>query len=90
DFVDTTGRVGGEKYFGERTAVSLIGFRAQLESDSTSPSYNLFGGAEAKVRRALSRNFQASLAYRFWENAGSFSGDNMNQNRLMLTLTYRR
>lgn len=89
DFVDTTGRLGVEKYFGLKTAVSLTGFLSQLESDSTQPSYDLFGGAEVKLRRALSRNFQASFAYRYWENAGSFGADDMVQNRLMLTLTYR-
>lgn len=89
DFVDTTGRLGVEKYFGARTALALTGFLSQLESDSTQPSYNLFGGAEVKLRRALSRQLQASLAYRFWENTGSFDADNMNQNRVMLTLTYR-
>ena len=89
DFVDTTGRLGVEKYFGERTAVSLVGFVSQLESDSTSPSYNLFGGGEVKIRRALSRRFQGSLGYRFWENGGSYGVDNMSQSRLMLTLTYR-
>ena len=89
DFVDTTGRLGVEKYFGKRTAVSLVGFLSQLESDSTQPSGNLFGGAEVKVRRALSRRFQASLAYRYWENAGSFGLDDMSQSRVMMTLTYR-
>ena len=89
DFVDTTGRLGVEKYFGKRTALSVIGFVSQLESDSTQPSGNLFGGAEVKLRRALSRRFQASLAYRYWENAGSFGLDDMSQSRAMVTLTYR-
>lgn len=89
DFVDTTGRVGVEKYFGQRTAVALTAFLSELDSDSTAPSHNLFGGGELEVRRALSRRFQASLAYRYWDNAGSFSLDDMTQNRLMLTLTYR-
>jgi hypothetical protein len=89
DFVDTTGRLGIEKFFGPRTAVSLIGFLSQLESDSTRPSGNLFGGTEVKLRRALARRFQASLAYRYWENAGSFGLDDLSQSRLMLTLTYR-
>jgi hypothetical protein len=89
DFVDTTGRIGVEKYFDPRTALALTGFLSQLDSDSTAPSYNLFGGAEIELRRALTRRFQASLTYRYWENGGSFNLDNMNQNRLMLTLTYR-
>ncbi len=90
DFVDTTGRLGVEKYFGARTALSLFGFVSQLENDSTSPSGNLFAGGEVKLRRALARRFQASLAYRYWENAGSFGADDLSQNRLMLTLTYRQ
>jgi hypothetical protein len=89
EFVDTTGRLGVEKYFGKRTAVSLIGFLSQLDSDSTSPSGNRFGGAELKVRRQLSRRVEASLAYRHWENAGSFELDDMRQDRAMLSLTYR-
>lgn len=89
DFVDTTGRVGVEKYFDRRTAASLVVFLSQLESDSASPSGNLFGGGELKLRRQLTRRFQASVSYRYWENAGSFSLDDLTQNRLMLSLTYR-
>jgi len=89
DFVDTTGRLGVEKYFGKRTAVGLVGFLSQLDSDSTDPSGNRFGGAELKLRRQLSRRVEASLAYRHWENAGSFELDDMRQDRAMLSLTYR-
>jgi hypothetical protein len=89
DFVDTTGRLQVEKYFGPRTVASATGFVSYLTSDSTQPSSNLFGGAEVSVRRQLSRRFQVGFAYRYWQNAGAFSGDDLRQNRGMLTLTYR-
>jgi hypothetical protein len=75
DFQDTTGRIGVEKYLGTRTALGVIGFLSQLHSDATRPRGNLFGGFEVKVRRQLVRRVTASLAYRYWENAGSFRLD---------------
>ncbi len=89
DFVDTTGRLQIEKYFGRRTAVSATGFLSYLTSDSTAPSSNLFGGAELEVRRQFSRRLQLGLAVRHWRNAGAFGGDDLRQNRGMITLTYR-
>jgi hypothetical protein len=89
DFVDTTGRLQVEKYFGRRTAASVTGFLSYLTSDSSQPGSNLFGGAEIAVRRQLSRRFQLGFAYRYWQNAGAFSGDDLRQNRGMLTLSYR-
>lgn len=89
DFVDTTGRIGVEKYFDRRTAASLVAFLSQLDSDSVSPSGNLFGGGELKLRRQLTRRFQASVSYRHWKNAGSFALDDLTQNRVMVSFTYR-
>jgi hypothetical protein len=90
DFVDTTGRISVEKYFGLRTSATVTGFLSQLDSDSLHPSGNLFGGAEVVVRRQLSRSFQVSLAYRYWENAGGFELDDFSQNQASLTFSYRR
>lgn len=89
DFEDSTGRIGIERFFGKRTAAGVVLFLSYLEGDSASPRSNLFGGAELKVRRQLTRRVEASLAYRYWENAGAFDGDDMRQNRVMLALTYR-
>ena len=75
--------------FGRRTAASVTGFLSYLTSDSSQPGSNLFGGAEIAVRRQLSRRFQLGFAYRYWQNAGAFSGDDLRQNRGMLTLSYR-
>lgn len=89
DFMDTTGRLSVEKYFGLRTSATVTGFVSQLDSDTLSPSGNLFGGAEIVVRRQLSRRFQLSLAYRYWENAGSFGLDDFQQNQASVSLSYR-
>ena len=35
------------------------------------------------------RRVTASLAYRYWENAGSFRLDDFDQSRIVLALTYR-
>jgi hypothetical protein len=90
DFMDTTGRVSIEKYFGLQTSATVTGFVSQLENDSLNPSGNLFGGAEVVLRRQLSRSFQVSFAYRYWENAGSFGLDDFQQNQASLAITYRR
>lgn len=89
DFMDTTGRVGIEKYLGTRTAVGVTGFLSRLENHATSPKDNLFGGVEVKVRRQLARKLTASLSYRYWRNTGAYTSDDMRQNRAMLSLTYR-
>lgn len=90
DFVDTTGRLRIEKFFSPQTAAAVTGFASYLISDSVAPTSNVFGGAEVSLRRQLSRELGVMLAYRYWQNAGAFSGDDLRQNRAMLTLTYRR
>jgi hypothetical protein len=90
DFMDTTGRLTIEKFFGLRTSASVTAFVSQLESDSTHPKSDLFGGAEVVLRRQLSRSFQVALSYRYWENAGGFALDDFRQNRVQFTLSYRR
>lgn len=89
EFVDTTGRIGVEKYFGRRTAAEITGFLSYLDSESTSPGTNVFGGVELRVRRQLSRRLQLGVAYRYWHNAGAYALDDFAQNRVMLTLGYR-
>ena len=90
DFVDTTGRVTLEKYFGLSTAASVTAFMSNLDSQSSHPSHDLFGGAELVLRHQLSRNFQVAVSYRYWDNGGSFDADNFRQNQASLTFSYRQ
>jgi len=90
DFVDTTGRISLERYFGPRTATSLTVFTSYLQDESQVRSSNLFGGLELALRRQIARNLQIGLSYRYWDNGGSFSVDDFQQNRVMMTLGYRR
>jgi hypothetical protein len=89
DFMDTTGRVSIEKYFGLQTSATVTGFVSQFDNDSVNPSDNLYGGAEVVLRRQISRNFQVSLAYRYWDNAGDFDLDDFQQNQASIAITYR-
>jgi hypothetical protein len=89
DFIDTTGRLTLEKYFGLQTSVTVTGFVSQLDAQSSHPSHNLFGGAEVVLRRQLSRRFQVSVAYRYWENDGGFAIDDFRQNQASLSFSYR-
>ncbi|MDH3520451.1 MAG: hypothetical protein OEM49_08345 [Myxococcales bacterium] len=96
DFIDTTGRLTLERYFGTRTAATLTLFASYLQdesqalqSDPLARRNNFFGGVELALRRQLARQLQIGLAYRYWENAGSFGADDFQQNRGMLTLIYR-
>lgn len=89
NFVETTGRTGVERYFGESTSVSAAVFISRLENDAWDTDSNLFGGAEFRVQQRISRRTQLALTYRYWRNAGDFSADDFDQNRLALELTYR-
>ena len=60
-----------------------------MENDARTPIGDLFGGAEVRIRRQLSRRLTADLEYRFWDNAGNFTSNDFIQNRAMLTLRYR-
>jgi len=90
DFLDTTGRVTLEKYFGLQTSATVTAFLSNLDSQSSHPSHDLFGGAELVVRRQLSRNFQVALSYRYWENGGGFEANDFRQNQASLTFSYRQ
>jgi hypothetical protein len=89
DFLATTGRLGIEKYFGKRTAAEVVLFASYLHSDATSPHSNAFGGVEVSLRRQLSRRVEASLSYRYWDNAGAYEVDDFDQNRVVIGITYR-
>ncbi len=90
EVLESTGRIGVVKRFNRRTEVALDFFITRFDDEDWSTGANLFGGAEIEFRRQLSARTQVSLAYRHWRNAGSFGFDDFNQNRLALSLSYRR
>jgi hypothetical protein len=90
DFVETTGKIGLERRFGERTAASIDLFLSRINNEVWDSGANLFGGAEARVRRQLSRRTQLELTYRYWDNGGDYSFDDFSPNQLSLVFSYRR
>jgi hypothetical protein len=89
DFIDTTGRLTLEKYFGLQTSATVTAFVSELDAQSAHPGNHLFGGAEVVVRRQLSRAFQISVAYRYWENDGGFETDDFRANQVSMAFSYR-
>jgi len=90
DFVESTGKIGLERRFGERTAASVELFLSRINNEVWDSGANLFGGAETRVRRQLTRRTQLELAYRYWNNAGDYSSDDFSQHQLSLVFSYRR
>ena len=90
NFVETTGRMGFEKYFGDLVSVSASGFVSGLENDAWGTDHNFFGGAEFRLRGRIARHTELSLTYRYWQNAGDLSFDDFKQNRVAIELHYRR
>jgi hypothetical protein len=89
-FVETTGRMGIEKQFGELITASVAAFISRLENDAWNVSENLFGGAEFRIQSRIGRHAAVAITYRHWENAGDYSMDDFNQDRVALELFYRR
>jgi len=89
NFVETTGRLGIEKFFGDDTRLSGAVFISRLENDAWETDSNLFGGVEIRGSHRLDRHTEISLTYRFWQNAGDYSADDFDQHRLALELVYR-
>jgi hypothetical protein len=87
-FIDTTGRLSVERFFGLRTAATVTGFMSQLDSNTLDDT-NLFGGVEVGLRRQISRAFQISVAYRFWDNGGDFDADDFQQHQATVGFSYR-
>lgn len=90
NFVETTGRMSIQKYFGDLTSASVAVFVSRLENDAWGTDENLFGGAEVRVRRQVARHADVSLTYRYWDNGGDYSFDDFSQNRVALEFWYRR
>jgi hypothetical protein len=89
-FIDTTGRLQVERYFGMKTSATVTSFVSYLKSHAASPSTNQFGGVELAVRRQISRSFQLTASYRYWDNGGDFGLDDFQQHQAMIGLSYRR
>ena len=89
EIAETTGRIGLERYFGTATAASLRFFVTRFDADSWGGGANLFGAAELRVRRPLSRHSQLTISYRHGRNGGGFDGDDFSQNRVAVAFTYR-
>jgi hypothetical protein len=90
DFVESTGKIGVERRFGERTAASIELFLSRINNEVWDSGADLFGGAETRFRRQLSRRTQLELAYRYWNNAGDYSSDDFSQHQVSLVFSYRR
>ncbi len=99
-FVETTGRMGIEKHFGEMISASVSAFISRLENDAWNVRTNLFGGAEFRIQSRIGRHTVVAITYRYWDNAGDFwywdrTGsemlkDDFNQDRVALEFFYRR
>lgn len=90
DFLETGGRLGLSKRFGERTAASVEVFVSRFDNQDWNQGANLYGGVETEVRRQLSRRLQLAFHYRYWDNGGGYTMDDFTQHRAMVTLSYRR
>lgn len=85
----STGEVGFEQRFGLATALDVRVFATRFDGAPLSSSANLFGAAEVRLRRQLSRTIQGAVVYRHWRNAGSFGFDDFDQNRVGIELGFR-
>jgi hypothetical protein len=90
EVVETTGRIGLEKYFGEHTAAEAGVFIARFEDEALDRDESVYGGADIELRRDLTRHSAISLAYRYWRSDGDDADDDFSQHRLLLQFTYRR
>jgi hypothetical protein len=89
-FVETTGRMGFEKHFGERISASVAAFVSRLENEASNAPENLFGGAEIRIQSRIGRHTVVAVTYRYWDNAGDYAADDFNQDRVALEFFYRR
>jgi len=90
-FTETSGRLTLEKSFDSRTSAALAGFLGHYDAEAWSEEGgDLWGGVSLTLRRQLTRRMQASVVYRYWQNAGDRTVDDFAQNQIRLVLTYRR
>jgi hypothetical protein len=86
---ETTGEIGLEQRFGPATLASLRVFATRYDGNPLG-GVDVFGAAEVKLRRQLTRHLQVGIAYRHWRNAGSLDIDDFRQNRIALEIGVRR
>lgn len=89
DVQQSTGEIGLEQRFGAATAASLRVFATRFDGDARGDEANLFGAAELRLRRQLTRRLQLAFSYRHWRNAGRLTLDDFSQNRMTLELGFR-
>jgi hypothetical protein len=89
DAMESTGQLGVEKRLGAATAASLRFFFTRFDGDVGADAANLFGGAELRIRRQVTRQLQLGLSYRHWRNRGDFDLDDFSRNRIALELDFR-
>lgn len=85
---ESTGELGFEQRFGSATALGLRLFLTHYDAPLQGGGSNLFGGGELALRRQLTRRLQVGVAYRHWNNGGSFSADDFEQNRVGVSFGY--
>jgi hypothetical protein len=90
DFVETTGKIGLERRFGERTAASVEAFLSHIDNEVWDTGANVFAGVESRLRRQLTRRTQLELNYRYWNNGGDYGLDDFKQHQVSLVFSYRR
>jgi len=89
-FVETTGRMGLEKRLGELITASAAAFASRLENNPWNLPTNFFWGAEFRIEARVARHSVVAATYRHWDNAGNFSLDDFNQDRVAIEIFYRR
>ena len=87
--MESAGELGVEKRFGAATAASLRVFVTRFDGYVGTDAANLFGGAELRIRRQVTRYLQLALSYRHWRNRGHFDLDDFSRNRVALELGFR-
>jgi hypothetical protein len=85
---EATGEIGIKKELAEHTDASVDLFLSRFEDVGAAP--DVYGGVEVEVGRNLAAQTRLALAYRYWQNAGDASSDDMTQNAVFLRFTYRR
>ena len=89
DAMESTGQLGVEKRFGAATAASLRLFVTRFDGEVGADAVNLFGGAELRIRRQVTRYLQLALSHRYWHNRGDFDLDDFSRNRIAVELGFR-
>lgn len=89
DAMQSNGEIGLEQRFGPATAASARVFVTYFDGYLHGVS-NLFGGAEVRLRRQLTRNIQVGVRYLHYRNAGDLGLDDFAKNRITLELGFSR